>query len=235
MKTLNFSQFELISFDCYGTLINWEEGIFDSLTPLFHRYGKSIGDAKILELYGDFEAQFEQGDYRPYRQVHQAVTESFARYLDFAPTASELSSLADSICQWPVFPDTQDALRKLKTRYKLAIISNIDDDLFDQTKPKLGVEFDYVITAQQAKAYKPSLTIFKLAAQKFGIAPSKWLHVGQSIYHDVLPAQSMGCSSVWINRISPRTNLGAVKAAAGTPDLELNDLHSLAKLALDDR
>jgi 2-haloacid dehalogenase len=139
--------------------------------------------------------------------------------------------LPESLANWTPFPDTIAALRQLKTRYRLAIISNIDDDLFAHSEPKLEVPFDFVITAQQARAYKPSQKIFQLAEQTLRIPRSQWLHVGQSIYHDVIPAKSLGIATVWVNRPSPRPNAGAAKAASGEPNLEVPDLKTLAEIA----
>ena len=109
----------------------------------------------------------------------------------------------------------------------------MDDDLFAPTARRLEIPFDYVITAQQARAYKPSLQMFNLAQQRTGVAPGQWLHVAQSIYHDVIPARSLGIATVWVNRPSPRPGSGAAKAASGQPDLEVPDLKTLAQLATE--
>jgi 2-haloacid dehalogenase len=114
------------------------------------------------------------------------------------------------------------------------VISNIDDDLFQETRTHLGIEFAAVITAQQARSYKPSLNNFRLALQKLGIEPSRLLHAAQSVYHDVIPAQSLGIRTVWVNRRSARPGVGAVRAADGKPDLEVPDLATLAELAVND-
>ena len=226
---LDFSRFEVLSFDCYGTLIDWESGILSALRPILAAHGKTLRDAQLLELYGELEAEAERGDYHSYREVLQKVVRGFAEHFDFFPTEPEIRSLPESLANWQPFPDTVAALRELKRRYRLAIISNVDDDLFAATMPKLGVEFDHVITAQQARAYKPSLPIFRLAQQEIGVTPQYWLHAGQSIYHDVVPAQSLGLATVWVNRASPRAGVGAVKAAQGRPDLEVADLGALAR------
>jgi 2-haloacid dehalogenase len=107
------------------------------------------------------------------------------------------------------------------------VISNVDDDLFAATQPQLGVKFDLIVTAQQAGAYKPSLKIFELALSRIGVPAECILHVGQSIYHDIIPAQSLGLSTVWVNRPSPRSGVGAVKAAEGKPELEITSLAQL--------
>ncbi len=228
---LNFRDFDVLTFDCYGTLIDWETGIFSAVKPILASRGKSIPDAQLLELYGDFEVQAESGEYHSYRDVLQSVVNNLAKRLAFTPTLDELHSLANSIPQWHPWPDTVGALKKLKNRYRLAIISNIDDDLFQSTRRLLQVTFEPVITAEQARCYKPSLEIFRLALEKVGVAPNRVLHIGQSIYHDVLPAQSLGLATVWVNRPSARTGVGAVKRADGKPDLEVTSLEKLAQLA----
>jgi 2-haloacid dehalogenase len=225
---LDFSRFEILTFDCYGTLINWEDGILGCLHRILAAHGKDIDDSTILQLYGDFEARAEQGEYRPYRDVLQSVVRQFGEQLGFIPTVEEVSALPDSLKDWKPWPDTVDALGELQKRFRLAIISNIDDDLFAATRPQLGAKFDQVVTAQQARAYKPSLKIFELALSRINAPAHKILHVGQSIYHDVIPAQSLGLSTVWVNRPSPRTGVGAVKAAEAHPDLQVASLAELA-------
>jgi 2-haloacid dehalogenase len=225
---LDFSRFEILTFDCYGTLINWEEGILRCLHGILTAHGKDMDDATILQLYGDFEAQAELGEYRRYREVLQSVVRQFGEQLGFAPTEEEIRSLPESLQEWKPWPDTVAALRELKRRFRMAIISNVDDDLFTATMPQLGVEFDQIITAQQAGAYKPSLKIFELALSRVGVPAHRILHVGQSVYHDVIPAQSLGLATVWVNRPSARGGVGAVKAVQGYPDLQVASLAELA-------
>jgi 2-haloacid dehalogenase len=140
--------------------------------------------------------------------------------------------LPNSLANWKPFPDTVAALRQLKTRFKLGILSNIDDDLFAASARRLEIEFDWVTTAGQARAYKPSLEIFRLAQKKMGISPEHWLHAGQSIYHDVIPARSLGTATAWVNRPSPRPGAGAAKEASATPDVEVHSVAELAQLAI---
>jgi 2-haloacid dehalogenase len=232
---LNFAQFRLVSFDCYGTLIDWETGIFSALRPILAAHGKTVPDAELLRLYSELESEAQQGEFHPYREVLQSVVRGFGQRLEFSPTESQTRSLPESLPNWPPFPDTVAALGKLKTRYQLAIISNVDDDLFAPTARRLQIPFDYVITAQQARAYKPSLQIFKLAQHRTGVPPGQWLHAGQSVYHDVIPARSLGISTVWVNRASSRPGSGAAKAASGQPDLEVLDLNTLAQSATENR
>jgi len=232
---LDFARFSTLTFDCYGTLIDWETGILSVLRPMVATHRKSLSDAQILELYSDLEAEAEHGEFQPYREVLQSVVGGFGQRLGFKPSKQELRSLPQSLATWRPFPDTVAALRKLQARYRLAIISNIDDDLFAHGALKLEVPFDFVITAQQAHAYKPSKEIFQLAEQTIRIPRSEWLHVGQSIYHDVIPAKSLGIATAWVNRPSPRPSAGAAKAASSQPDLELPALKRLAELAFSGR
>jgi 2-haloacid dehalogenase len=225
---MDFSRFTTISFDCYGTLIDWESGILPVVRAVLASHGQSLPDAALLELYGEFEAQAESGPYQSYRNVLQAVVRAFANRLHFEASSGEIRSLAESVPAWPPFPDTVQALRELQKHYKLVVISNIDDDLFAETRKNLGVEFDGVITAQQAKSYKPSINNFQIALRTLALSSDRLLHAAQSIYHDVVPARSLGIATVWVNRKSARPGIGAVRVSAGRPDLEVPDLASLA-------
>ncbi len=224
---LDFNRFEILTFDCYGTLINWEAGLLPVLHQILAAHGKKVDDAKLLNLYGEFEQLSEQGTFHPYREVLQSVVRRFGAELGFAPTAEQARSLPDSLAAWEPWPDTVAALRKLKERFRLAILSNVDDDLFAATRPKLGVAFDEVITAQQAQAYKPSLKIFEITLNRINAPAHRVLHVGQSIYHDVIPAQALGLATVWVNRPSVRPGVGAVKEAEAKPDLTVSSLAEL--------
>ena len=230
---LDFSRFQFLTFDCYGTLINWESGILPVVRNILAAHGKNADDATLLKLYGDFEHRAEAAPYQSYRQVLASVVAQFGKEFGFVPTAEESASLAASLPRWKPWPDTVSALQRLKTRFRLAILSNIDDDLFAGTRPQLGIDFDEVITAQQARAYKPSLKVFELALTRIDAPAHRVLHVGQSIYHDVIPAQALGLASVWVNRPSARPGIGAVKAADATPDVTVSSLEELADMATE--
>lgn len=229
----DFTRYEILTFDCYGTLIDWESGLLPALHRILAAHKKEIDDATLLKLYGDFEQRAE-ANYEPYRQVLAAVVCQFGDKLEFSPTNEEVNSLAKSLPTWKPWPDTVAALRQLKSRYRLAILSNIDDDLFAATRAQLGVDFDVVITAQQAQAYKPSLKIFELALSRIDAPAHRVLHVGQSLYHDVIPAQALGLATVWINRPSARPGVGAVKSAQAKPDLIFTSLEDLGSAATQD-
>ena len=225
---LDFSRFEILTFDCYGTLINWEVGLLAALQRILSARGKKMDDAALLKLYGDFEQLCEQGEFHPYCKVLESVVRRFGAQLGFSPTDEEARSLPNSLASWKPWPDTVAALRQLKRRFRLAIVSNVDDDLFAATLPQLEVGFDEIITAEQAQAYKPSLKIFELALARIQVPAHRVLHVAQSIYHDIAPAQALGLATVWVNRPSARPGVGAVKAAQAKPDLVVSSLAELA-------
>ena len=229
---LDFSSVRGITFDCYGTLIAWEPGLLDAIRPILSAHGAELSDAEILRLYGEIEAEEESGAYRPYKEILRAVVRGFGTRLGFAPSEKEQQSLPESLPNWKPFPDTVAALHRLKEKFNLGIISNIDDDLFAATAPRLGVVFDHVITAAQARAYKPSLEIFNLAEKKIGLPRNQWLHAGQSVYHDVVPAKSLGIASVWVNRPSRNPGVGAVRPASQKPDLQVSSLQELADIVI---
>jgi 2-haloacid dehalogenase len=157
----------------------------------------------------------------------------FGTEFGFTPTSEQVQSLAESLPRWKPWPDTVAALRQLKSHFRLAILSNIDDDLFEGTRPQLDAAFDAVITAQQARAYKPSFSLFELALSRIQVPAHRVLHVGQSIYHDVIPAQALGLATVWVNRPSARPGVGAVKSAEGKPDITVASLEELVGLILN--
>ena len=229
---LDFSQFECLTFDCYGTLIDWESGILAALKPLLAEHNRQLADDALLELYGTLESQAEAGEYRSYRKILQFVTQRIGARLSFALHENEVNALPDSLGKWPAFPDTVEALRKLKSRYKLAIVSNTDDDLFAETAKTLEVHFDYVITAQQAHSYKPAHHNFELALERIGLPKHRVLHCAQSIFHDIVPAKALGIANVWVNRRAGRHGKGATPLAEATPDLTVTSLKELADKAV---
>lgn len=224
---LDLGQFQWLSFDCYGTLIDWESGILGYLRPLLQLKGRS--DAEILNFYSEFEPREQAGAYRTYREVLASVVRDFARELRFEVTESEASALAGSIADWEPFPDTVPALRRLQQRYRLAILSNIDEELFAYSERKLEVQFDCVITAQQLRSYKPSLLNFEALLRRLAVAPNRLLHVAESLYHDVASAHSLGIATVWVNRRQGRA-AAASRLADVQPDIEVADLEKLAEL-----
>jgi len=225
---LAFESFQAITFDCYGTLIDWEVGILRALRPLLVEHGKHVPDERVLALYAELEPAIQSGEYLPYRLVLEEVVRGLGQQFGFSVSTDEARSLAASLRSWTPFPDTVVALRALKSKYRLGIISNTDDDLLSDTARHLHVAFDWVITAEQARAYKPARAIFELALRKIGLAPEKVLHAGQSVFHDVIPAKQMGMSAVLVTRRGP----GATKRVSAQADLEVPDLKTLAEMAV---
>jgi 2-haloacid dehalogenase len=227
---LNFDDFAVLTFDCYGTLIDWETGISAALSPILNAHGVPLPPDQALELYGELESEIERGAYRAYKAVLRAVLQGFGARLGFTPTEAELDRFSHSVADWPPFPDSPRALKALKTKYKLAIVSNVDDDLFAHSARRLEVPFDWVITAQQVKSYKPAPAHFHAAFERIGLPRAQILHVAQSLYHDIGVAKSLGLSTVWVNRRHGRGGAGATPPSQSAPDLEVPDLESLARL-----
>lgn len=229
---MDFSRFQVLTFDCYGTLVDWETGILGALRPILSAHGVRASDERLLALYGELEPEAQRGPYRPYREVLADVVRGFGERLGFRPTAAEARRLADSVGDWPPFPDTVEALRNLKRRYRLAVISNIDADLFRRTAARLEVEFDEVTTAEEARAYKPDLRPFRTALARLAVPRERVLHVAQSTFHDIVPAKRLGLAAVWVNRRAGKRGAGATPPVVRghRPDLEVPDLATLAGL-----
>lgn len=222
---LNPDQFDLVTFDCYGTLIDWESGIVAALEPLLRSRGIAASRSRLLKLYSDLESPIQQAKYRPYKDVLTILVRQLGAHLGFEPTEDEAACLVRSLPGWQPFPDTVESLRCLAARFRLGVLSNVDDDLFEHTAAKLGVELDLVVTAQQVGSYKPHLNHFRSAIDRAGVAPDQILHVAESLFHDVVPAQELGITAVWVNRSAGKVS--ASRTASVRPDTEVPDLRSL--------
>jgi 2-haloacid dehalogenase len=231
MSPLDFRQFEVLTFDCYGTLIDWETGILTALHGVLDARGVRAGDEDLLERFARQEAAAEAGPYLRYREVLAHTLAGLCAELDVSPTAHELAAFGDSVADWPPFPDSPAALARLHERFRLAVITNCDDDLFAASARRLGVEFDVVVTAQQVGAYKPSHRNFEVAFERIDRPRDRILHVAQSLFHDHVPARALGLSTVWVNRRHDRPGAGATPPAEVVPDLVVSDLAALAALA----
>jgi 2-haloacid dehalogenase len=226
-----FESIRLMTFDCYGTLIDWENGMLAALRPLFSRDSHSLSDLQILELYGEIEADLESGPYLPYRQVLAQTAREIGRRLGKEISAEEGSAFAESLTDWKPFIDTMPALQSLARRFRLGIISNVDDDLFAETRKRLApVEFDVVVTAQQMHSYKPAHRNFEEAIRRSGLSKAQIMHAGQSLYHDIAPANALGIQNVWVNRPSIRPGSGAARPGTATPNYEVRTLAELSML-----
>lgn len=229
-----------ITFDCYGTLIDWSAGLWRSFAAIF---GPVVAERKLelFDTYVRVEAEVEAGRYRSYREVLAVVTERLAQQFEFPLPAEQKSKLAEMLPNWAPFPDTNAALARLKKRFRLGVLSNIDKDLFAGTGKKFGVAFDFVVTAEDVRSYKPAHGHFQhmidahdgIAQLASSALPSRGhrlsaLHVAQSLYHDGVPAKELGLAFVWINRYKELNNTGV------RPLAEFPDLRSFADAACGD-
>ena len=231
MTELRFEDYDALTFDCYGTLIDWEAGILAALRPVIEAHGVTAGDDELLEAYGRHEAELESGEYRTYRDVLAGSLRGVAAGLGVTPTDEEVAAFSESVAAWPAFADSSAALRDLQRRFRLGVITNCDDDLVARSRERLGVDFDWVVTAQQARAYKPGVRPFELAFETIDVPRERILHVAQSLFHDHVPAKALGMTTVWIDRRQGRAGPGATPPADAAPDLVTSDMASFARLA----
>ncbi len=232
---IELARFRALSFDCYGTLIDWEQGILGEIRPWIARHGLKLNDDAILQAFAELEPEHQAAmPDKLYPQVLADVHRDLARRWDLPESTEAALAFGRSIGRWPAFADSAASLTYLKRHYKLVILSNVDRASFAESNRQLGVEFDRVITAQDVGSYKPdtknfSFLIETLAAM--GIPKDKLLHVGQSLFHDIAPAHAVGLSTVWVNRRVPYRTSTATKtpAAPAVPDLELTDLAGLVE------
>ena len=231
MPPVNFDRFAVLTFDCYGTLIDWEAGILAGLRRVLDPRGVTADDEQLLEWYARHEAAIEAGDYLRYREVLAGALRGVCAELGVEPTEQEAADFGGSVGEWPAFPDSSAALARLARRFRLAVITNCDVDLFAASNRQLGVTFDWVITAQQVGSYKPTLRNFEVAFERIGVPHERILHVAQSIFHDHVPARRLGMTTVWIDRRHDRPGSGATPPATATPDLTVPDMATFASLA----
>jgi 2-haloacid dehalogenase len=231
MPPIRFDEFDALTFDCYGTLVDWERGI---LAGIRAAVGDRLDapDEELLEMYARHEAVLEGGDYLPYREVVADALRGICAERGVEVSDAEAAAFGDSVGDWPPFPDSVEALARLKERFRLGVITNCDDDLFARTRARLGVEFDWIVTAQQARGYKPRIANFELAFERIDVPRERILHVAQSLFHDHVPAKQLGMTSVWIDRRGDRDGSGATPPASASPDMTFPDMRSFAATAV---
>jgi len=213
--------YNVITFDCYGTLIDWERGIRDAFSATAFAMRLPMDPDAALRLYLETEAAVEAGPYRSYRAVLTETARRISARLGWALPESRAGFLAESMPAWPAFPDTNPALRRLSDAgYRLGILSNVDDDLLAWTRRLLAAPFEIVVTADRAGSYKPAPRHFEMAREVIG--RQQWLHAAQSYFHDVVPARALSIPVAWINR------KGEAASDGGKPDREFRSLTELA-------
>jgi len=231
---LKFADFDALSFDCYGTLIDWETGIAAVLSPWARRCGLDLDQDQLLAAFAAAEAQSElEHPNELYRDILARSFRTLGGQLNAAVTHEDAAELAASVPLWPAFEDSHDALVVLGERFKLIILSNVDRLSFAGSQARLGVEFTSVLTAQDIGSYKPSPRNFEalgVEIQRLGVSAGKLLHVAQSLFHDHVPAKHAGLSTVWINRRYDRPGWGATPAppADVAPDWEFPTIAAFA-------
>jgi 2-haloacid dehalogenase len=228
------SDFAAISFDCYGTLIDWEAGLAAVLGPWARSRGLALDDEALLAAYARQEERAEASYPRDlYPDILRRCLTELGRELGAEVTDSDRDRLAGSVPDWPAFPDSPAALAALGERFKLIILSNVDRASFAGSRARLGVEFDSVLTAQDIGSYKPSPRNFDALldqARRMGVGEGRLLHAAQSLFHDHVPAKRAGLRTVWINRRHGRPGLGATPAPSAEvmPDWEFVSMAAFA-------
>ncbi|HVG17664.1 MAG TPA: HAD-IA family hydrolase [Blastocatellia bacterium] len=215
--------FELITFDCYGTLIDWEAGIVAAFQSQAARHGVELEADRIIETYMAVEPQIESGSYVPYREVLTRAAEKIADGLGWQMKPGDADFLAASLSGWRPFSDTKPALERLSGRFRLGVLSNVDDDLLRATLSQFTTKFDLIVTAEQVRSYKPAHAHFLEARSRMG--EKRWLHAAQSYFHDVIPASELHIPVAWVNRKGERASGGGPQ-----PTYEVSNLAELANL-----
>jgi len=190
-----------MTFDCYGTLIDWEGEIQRFFAQRLAARQRTDIDVRALQRHWEgVQFQYISGPYQPYRQVLRATMKVAFEDFKLPYSEEDVELFGSSMGQWKPFPDTHDALRTLQKYMKLALITNTDDAIIAQTEQQLGITFDDIITAEQARAYKPAHTGFHLARQRLGLEVKDIWHAGFGFKYDIVPAHKLGYTTVWINR-----------------------------------
>ena len=233
-SALDLTSYKALSFDCYGTLIDWEAGLGAVLVPWAREQGLDLTDEELLLAYGDHEAEVQAET--PTALYPDVLATAFRRTgegLDRPVSDEWASRLGSSVPDWPAFPDSADALARLAERYQLIILSNVHREGFAGSNEQLRGDFAAVITAEDVGAYKPAENHFRAldaTLPGLGVERSELLHVAQSLFHDHVPAKREGLPSVWINRRHDRAGWGATPEPAGTWSYDV-ELPSMADFA----
>lgn len=223
--------FDALTFDTYGTLIDWESGIVAAARPVLVAHGVGISDEALLSMYGAHEHDFED-PFHIYREVLALTLGAIGEELGFVPTDDESATFAASVPNWPAFPDAVASLARLGAKYRLYTITNCDDDLYVGSASRLGNPWDGVFAAGTIGSYKPDPANFHYAFERIPVPKERILHVAQSLFHDHQTAQALGMTSVWVNRRGDghEGGGGATPASEATFDLEVPDMATLARL-----
>ena len=230
---MQLSEFSALTFDCYGTLIDWERGMMDALGPWRQRTGVAVDENALLTAYGRQETVVQtENPTMLYRDVVAAVLGRMADEFDVPAKDDEMRAFGNAVGAWPPFPDSIEALAYLSQHFKLVAITNVDNQSFSRTHLLLGEPFHAVVTAEDVGSYKPAHKNFHYAfgkASELGVAREKILHVAQSLYHDIAPARALGLANVWVDRQTGH-GAGMTPPTNAEPDLRVTTLAELAAL-----
>jgi 2-haloacid dehalogenase len=215
---------EWVTFDVYGTLIDWEQGITDAFSREAERDGFTIEGDRLIPLFMETEKDIEGGSYELYAEVLRRTAVRISKELEWPLEPSRSGFLPDSVQRWRPFKETNPTLEKFKKKFEIGLVSNIDDKLLGQTRRHMPVDFDLVVTAQQVRSYKPDPAHFTEAERRMG-GKKGWVHVGASYYHDVEPCLKKKIPVVWVNR-----HKESLEASQKKPTAEVHSLREAAKL-----
>jgi 2-haloacid dehalogenase len=231
---MQLADFKVLTFDCYGTLIDWESGMFQALRPLIRRARPSLSRDEVLQAHARHESTQQLATpTKPYRELLAIVYKRLAEEWGAAATWDECLAYGRSVGDWPAFDDSAEALKYLKEHYKLVILSNVDNASFAFSNARLGVEFDAVFTAEDIGAYKPSPKNFEYMLEKLaglGIGKSDILHTAESLFHDHGPANEFGLANCWIHRRHDEGGFGATMSPGKQPHTDFR-FTSMAEMA----
>ncbi len=231
---MKLKDFKVLTFDCYGTLIDWETGMVNALAPLTSKLGEKLTRNEILEAHARNESsQQRQTPTKRYRELLAVVYRRLAEEWNISVRWDECMMYGNSIKTWPAFPDTANALRYLKQHYKLVILSNVDNESFAASNQRLGVEFDAVYTAEDIGSYKPADANFEYLLRMLksrGFEKSDILHTAESMFHDHAPANRHGLASAWIYRRHEQEGFGATMNPGEMPHYDFC-FHSMGEMA----
>jgi 2-haloacid dehalogenase len=233
-RLMKLNDFKVLTFDCYGTLIDWESGMVEALKPLVAKVGQTLTRDEILEAHARHESSQQLiTPAKRYSELLAVVSKRLAEEWGVAAAWNECLAYGRSIKDWPAFADSAEALKYLKQHYKLVILSNVDNESFSHSNKKLGAEFDGIFTAEDIGSYKPSPRNFEYMLEKLGargIAKEQILHTAESLFHDHAPANDFGLATCWIHRRHKQGGFGATVNPGKAPHTDFR-FTSMAEMA----
>jgi len=219
------TDFDALSFDCYGTLIDWETGAYDAFEAEAKRDGFTIERDQVVDMFLEIQQEIQAGSYELYAEVLRRTAVRIAKDLGWPLEPSRSGFLPDSVQRWKPFKETNAQLDRFAKKYNIGLVSNIDDKLLGQTRRHFRTDFDLVVTAQQVRSYKPDPAHFKECARRIGGSKKNWVHIGSGYPTDIEPSIKQRIPVIWVNRTGQELEAGQKK-----PDAEVGNLREAAKL-----